>query len=58
MLPNLVEDVDTGKQDKTTFYETILIKKKDNQGLKFSQDKNLLLEFIAKKIKRYKNFKK
>lgn len=36
MLPNLVEDVDTGKQDKTTFYETILIQKKDNQVLKFS----------------------
>lgn len=28
ILPNLFEDVDTGKQDKTTFYETILITQK------------------------------
>lgn len=28
ILPNLVEDVDTGKQDKTTLYEIILIMQK------------------------------
>lgn len=25
IVPNLVEDVDTGKQGKTTLYETVLI---------------------------------
>lgn len=28
VLPNLIEDVDTGKRDKTTLYEIILIMQK------------------------------